>query len=84
MTKIIIDIEDGSNKIGSIESIKVNPNEVLVVKIDRSNMPTNNFKEYTIQIKEALQETFPNTKLFICELSTVITKIEATDTDNAT
>jgi len=54
-----------TSKILDWKSIKLEEDDILVIRITKDKLPTNKFLEFAEKIKKELKERFPNNKILV-------------------
>lgn len=66
-------------EITEIAKLSVNPNEVLMIKIARNNLPINKYIEYSTSLRDQMKEIFPESRVMIYDESVDISVVELND-----
>ena len=53
--------------IDNVQRITVQPNDVILFKINRNNAPTHLFKEYLKKLRNELKTIFPNNEIIVSD-----------------
>lgn len=62
--------------IEEVKKLKLEPNDVLYVKLNMKNMPPSKYQEYIVTVKTSLEGIFPNNIILITDETTDISVIK--------
>ena len=52
-------------EIKEIAKLSVNPDEVLMIKLARNNLPINKYTEYLNNLREEMKQLFPESRVLV-------------------
>ena len=66
-------------EIKEIAKLSVNPDEVLMIKVSRNNLPINKYTEYLTTLRDQMKELFPESRVMVYDDTVDISVVEFKD-----
>ena len=66
-------------EIKEIAKLSVNPDEVLMIKVARNNLPINKYMEYLNNLREEMKQLFPESRVLVYDDTVDISVVEFKD-----
>ena len=66
-------------EITEVSKLTVNPDEVLMIKVARNNLPINKYMEYLNNLREEMKQLFPESRVLVYDDTVDISVVEFKD-----